>query len=331
MIRLIQPCLEYWTDYLKAADEFQRIETTGFILPRNMQRQDPRETLRRLQEMEQSRPLPPGLTPTSYYWLLNGSDFIGVGCLRHGLTDGLEKRGGHIGCAIRPALRNKGWGVKFLSLLLREAGRHGIKYALLTCDESDAASLKVMRKSGGRFCDTMDKTKRYFIDTKIAAPHWREPRFAFYPIQRIPGMEIDLVLEDTFPEDPAGYCPTYRFKICLSRTNIAIGYIDLRVGYDQEIYCSGNLGYHIDEKYRGHAYAAKAARILMPLVQTHHLNPLTITCNPDNIPSVKICERLGARYLELIQLPKGCDQYRQGDRLKRRYYLTDLARPLIFE
>jgi tagatose 1,6-diphosphate aldolase len=108
----------------------------------------------------------------------------------------------------------------------------------------------------------------------------------------------------------------------LAGTNSKVGYIDLRIGYDAEIYCSGNIGYRIDERSRGHGYAGKAAKLLVPLATAHHMNMLTITCNPDNIASARTAEHLGARYVELIKLPRNSDQYKQGDRFKRRYYWT---------
>jgi RimJ/RimL family protein N-acetyltransferase len=96
----------------------------------------------------------------------------------------------------------------------------------------------------------------------------------------------------------------------------------LRIGFDAEIYCSGNIGYRLDERYRGFGYAAKAANLVIPLAASHHMHYITITCNPDNIPSAKTAEKLGAKYLEFVKLPKESQQYKNGDRFKRRYVLT---------
>jgi tagatose 1,6-diphosphate aldolase len=142
--------------------------------------------------------------------------------------------------------------------------------------------------------------------------------FTFRTDTHISGVEVDLELSLTIPADKS-YCPTYRFDIVKSGTRHKAGYIDLRIGFDPEIFCNGNIGYYLDERQRGHGYAAKAARLLAPLARAHHMRTVTITCNPDNLASAKTAENLGAKYLELIKLPKTSGQYKRGDRFKRRY------------
>ncbi len=48
---------------------------------------------------------------------------------------------------------------------------------------------------------------------------------------------------------------------------------------------------------------------------------LWITCNPDNIASMRTCEILGAELVETVDVPEGITAYRKGERQKLRYKL----------
>ncbi|MDR1558589.1 MAG: GNAT family N-acetyltransferase [Clostridiales bacterium] len=320
MIRLIKPSVEYWQDYLEAMRECQK---AGDII--EIQK-NAAIALRSFKALEEGRGLPEGIVPCDHFWLLSGRRFIGAGVARHCLNDALERNGGHINYIVRPALRSRGWDAKFLSLLIKECGKHGIKCALITYPESNRRAEEAANRCD---CNPLDRISaeegpppviitRCLADTKIGVQTWREPMFKFKDAVRIFGAEVDLELALTIPADRS-YCPTYRFNILKSGTRHRVGYIDLRIGFDPEIFCSGNVGYYVDERQRGHGYAAKAAVLLAPLARAHHMRTLTITCNPDNPASAKTAEKLGARYLELIRLPKTSGQYKQGDRYKRRY------------
>jgi len=45
-----------------------------------------------------------------------------------------------------------------------------------------------------------------------------------------------------------------------------------------------------------------------------------ITCNPDNIPSRRTCEKLGLLLQEIVDLPEDNDMYKEGERQKCIYY-----------
>jgi len=100
------------------------------------------------------------------------------------------------------------------------------------------------------------------------------------------------------------------------------GTIGLRLGHDENLLMYlGHIGYHVLPPVRGHHYAERACRLLLPLARAHGMKQLIITCNPDNTPSRRTCERLGARYIETVKLPRGNALYQQGDREKCRYIL----------
>lgn len=80
--------------------------------------------------------------------------------------------GGHVGYAIRPSERKKGYAKIQLGLLLEKMDEMGIEKALITCRENNIGSKKTMEKFIGR-SDTLVKSMyegimeyRYWIDVK---------------------------------------------------------------------------------------------------------------------------------------------------------------------
>lgn len=126
----------------------------------------------------------------------------------------------------------------------------------------------------------------------------------------------------------AGRVPAYHFWMRLdpehpvSRTIPIriVGGIGFRVGRNRELeFYSGHIGYHVYPPARGHHYAERAVRLLLPLVRHHRIDPLWITVNPDNTPSRRTCERLGAELVDVVQIPEGHPFRERGETSKCRY------------
>ena len=103
--------------------------------------------------------------PTTTYWLYADGVPVGFGKLRHCLTDALRKAGGHIGYAIAPQYRGKGYGKELLRLLLREADRMGIDRALVTIRLDNLPSRAVALANGGVIADRTDERMLIWIET----------------------------------------------------------------------------------------------------------------------------------------------------------------------
>ena len=96
--------------------------------------------------------------------------FLGQIDVRHRLTESLLRYGGHIGYAIRLSEWNKGYGTRMLSLALPYAKRIGIDRCLITCDDDNPGSARVMEKNGFVLADKVDNvidghpivTRRYW-------------------------------------------------------------------------------------------------------------------------------------------------------------------------
>jgi len=133
--------------------------------------------------------------------------------------------------------------------------------------------------------------------------------------------DLELVLMEKYPGDPTiDHAPAYKFKMTPVDQHEEIGRIELRVANtDHIVMYAGHIGYSVHPEHRGHRYAARACRLLLPLARRHGLKALWITCNPDNIASRKTCELAGARLVEIVDLPEDTDMYRKGMRQKCRY------------
>jgi predicted acetyltransferase len=142
-----------------------------------------------------------------------------------------------------------------------------------------------------------------------------------YDPGRLIDNDLELVLVKKYPGDPAiNHVPAYKFKMTPVDQDEEIGRIELRVGNtDHIVMYAGHIGYSVGQEHRGHRYAARACRLLLPLARRHGLKALWITCNPDNIASRKTCELAGARLVEIVDLPEDTDMYREGTRQKCRY------------
>ena len=141
--------------------------------------------------------------------------------------------------------------------------------------------------------------------------------FEFFDFNVIKGDEIDLHLIKTVPGNKdKKWVPAYHFNISLSGSSEPIGKIDIRIGYNDNLYYGGHIGYAVNEKYRGNHYAAKAALLLRKVATAHKMEKLIITCNPDNIASRKTCEYIGAKLIKMVDVPKENDMYRRGEKQK---------------
>jgi hypothetical protein len=98
------------------------------------------------------------------------------------------------------------------------------------------------------------------------------------------------------------------------------GGIGLRIGHtpDIELYL-GHIGYNVHPFARGNHYAERACRLLRPLALAHGIRPVWITCNPDNVPSRRTCERLGCVLVQTLPLPMDHPLRQRGDREKLRF------------
>lgn len=157
---MVEPNVCYAVAFLRMAEAFQAAGEPRYeqVLP--LLRSHFGGFVDRLRNSAGGQDLPPGHVQSSEFWLLDCSSasLVGIIRLRHILNAYLEERGGHIGYAVHPAARRRGYGTWMLSTLLawlREPAwqqAHGLALTrvLVTCHRENIASARVIVTNGGQ-------------------------------------------------------------------------------------------------------------------------------------------------------------------------------------
>jgi predicted acetyltransferase len=96
---------------------------------------------------------------------------VGRVSIRHELNDDLLQYGGHIGYAVRPAYRRRGYATELLRHGLEVTRALGIERVLITCDVGNVGSERAIISCGGvldnviTMPDGEGRRGRYWIDT----------------------------------------------------------------------------------------------------------------------------------------------------------------------
>lgn len=143
---------------------------------------------------------------------------------------------------------------------------------------------------------------------------------AFRPSLRDDQIALLLNNEDVY--DPAlGIDDGYTFYIQDRKSRRRAGYISLRLGESPQLYYLGHIGYRVEEPFRGHGYAARACRLLIPFMRQLNLGSVCITADPDNIPSRRTCEHIGCVLESTVPVPQRFRYICSGSTSKCRYIL----------
>ena len=114
--------------------------------------------------------VPEGLVPSSTYLGVREKDnyIVGMIDIRHYLNEYLTQVGGNIGYGVRKTERNKGYAKQMLKLALEKCKELKIKKVLITCDEDNIASEKVILSANAKLEDIRnvdgENKKRFWID-----------------------------------------------------------------------------------------------------------------------------------------------------------------------
>jgi len=118
-----------------------------------------------------------------------------------------------------------------------------------------------------------------------------------------------------------GLVPAYQFRV-LILDGLNVGHLNFRVGDTDHIQiCAGHIGYGIMEPFRGRGYAQQACRAVAPFVRQFYKSVI-ITCDPDNAASRRTIEKLGASFIDEVDVPPEDPHYSRGSRRKLRYRWT---------
>lgn len=105
--------------------------------------------------------------PATHLWALAEDQFVGRISIRRELNEALRIEGGHIGYDTVPSFRGRGVATEMLRQALPVARGLGLTEVLVTCDDTNVASIRVIERNGGvlRRTKTVDPNrpaKRYY-------------------------------------------------------------------------------------------------------------------------------------------------------------------------
>jgi predicted acetyltransferase len=125
--------------------------------------------LARLENERLGRQLREGHVPSTFLAAEASGEIVGRISIRHVLNEFLAHEGGHIGFAVRPAHRRRGYATTILLQGLVIARSLGIERVLVACDRENGGSAAVIQQSGGVLETVVDgragnRVCRYWID-----------------------------------------------------------------------------------------------------------------------------------------------------------------------
>ena len=134
--------------------------------------------------------------------------------------------------------------------------------------------------------------------------------------------ELKLVLVSFADVHPLHKVPAYHFRLVHRPTGKDAGHVNLRVGHTAHVErFAGHIGYAVNEPHRGHRYAARAVGLLLPVARRLGLDPVWVTCDPENTASRRTLEIVGAEFVETVEVPADCAIFQSGHPRKCRYRL----------
>lgn len=150
-LKLVIPDARYAKSHLEALAELEASGNHRFLawlrLTRAEVESDFEGYVQRVRALQRLRAS--GLVPAVIYWAVVGDEFVGQISIRLELNRGLRDIGGHVGYEVRPTARGQGHATEMLRLLKEKALELGVPRLLVTCDETNVASRKVIERNGG--------------------------------------------------------------------------------------------------------------------------------------------------------------------------------------
>jgi predicted acetyltransferase len=170
-LKLVEPVLGLKNEFQAMAREYLTVGEQEQDWRFEQALDDFKGYVKKLHNYSVGKKLPESWIPKSTYWLVKDKRrLLGHSSVRHTLTPALHRFGGHIGYYIRPSQRGKGYGTKILGLTIEKAKQLDLKKVLITCDDDNQASIRIIESFGGMLQDKVMNeghevlTRRYWIE-----------------------------------------------------------------------------------------------------------------------------------------------------------------------
>lgn len=119
--------------------------------------------------------LPPGRVRAEFLVAEIAGRPVGRTSIRYELNDFLFDLGGHVGYAVAPEFRRRGYAQQILSCSVERLYSAGVENVLVTCDETNPVSASVIERCGGVLEDVRETVdgpakRRYWIGADSGFP-----------------------------------------------------------------------------------------------------------------------------------------------------------------
>ncbi len=126
------------------------------------------DVLEAVEHASRGENLPPGFVRADYLLAEVDGQVAGRTSIRYALTDYLLRVGGHVGYAVGPAFRRRGYATEILRQSVVRLNAAGVDRVLVTCADDNAASAATIEACGGVLENVVQDgngrpTRRYWI------------------------------------------------------------------------------------------------------------------------------------------------------------------------
>ena len=169
MLKLVIPSEKYLKSYVEAFEEHKKNNISAY----GLSDAEEIDIFEKFDNYRNEKNLKPDRVGADYFWLVDDEKdyFIGEISIRHRLNEALEKYGGHIGYVVRFSEWNKGFGTIMLELALKETKKIGLSKILITCNDNNIGSARVMEKNGFVLGDKIENNIE--SETFITRRYWK--------------------------------------------------------------------------------------------------------------------------------------------------------------
>lgn len=167
-MKLILPEKAYYTSYRSALREYQKHQVTTYsFLDGSVQ-----QIFQKIENYRNGTHLADNRVPATFLWMVENKEFLAEVSIRHYLTDALLRIGSNIGYGVRWSHWNHGIGTELLAQSLLYARQElNLPKALITCNDDNHGSARIIEKNGGILQDKIINcidgqnrvTRRYWV------------------------------------------------------------------------------------------------------------------------------------------------------------------------